>query len=139
MRALREACAANAFRMIEHSTRWLGGFAAAYLVLLPTNAAVAPRSIAFGGLLLMLVLLAVATGRARGRAAPPSGPGSTLPAPPRVVAAAFAAWALWSAASWFWSARPAYSADQIEREMFDTALVARRSSSPPGTPSPSGC
>jgi O-antigen ligase len=110
--------------MIEHSTRWLGGFAAAYLVLLQTNAAVAPRSIAFGGVLLMLVLLAVATGRARMTGGPLGGRGSTLPAPPRAVAAAFAAWALWSAASWFWSLRPAYSADQIERELFDTALVA---------------
>ena len=122
MRALRWSCAANAFRMIDHSTRWLGGFAAAYLVLLPTNAAVAPRSIAFGGLLLMLLVLAVAAARARGNS--PAGPGLTLPGPPPVITATFAAWALWSAASWFWSARPDYTADQIGREILDTALVA---------------
>jgi len=110
--------------MIDHSTRWLVGFAAAYLALLPTNAAVAPRSIAFGGLLLMLVLLAVAVGRARTTAGTAAGPGPTLPAPPRAITVAFAGWALWSAASWFWSVRPAYTADQLEREVFDTALVA---------------
>ena len=59
--------------MIDHSTRWLGGFAAAYLVLLPTNAAVAPRSIAFGGVLLMLLVLAAAAVRARARGGVPAG------------------------------------------------------------------
>jgi O-antigen ligase len=119
-----KACAANAFRMIDHSTRWLGGFAAAYLVLLPTNAAVAPRSVAFGGMLLMLLVLGIAAVRAHRRGNTPSGPDITLPGPPPVISATFAAWALWSAASWFWSARPDYSAEEIRRDILDAALVA---------------
>lgn len=110
--------------MIDHSTRWLGGFAGAYLVLLPTNAAVAPRSIAFGGVLLMLLVLAAAAVRARARGRLPAGTELTLPGPPPAITAALAAWALWSAASWFWSARPDYTAEQIGREVVDTVLVA---------------
>jgi O-antigen ligase len=110
--------------MIDHSTRWLGGFAGAYLVLLPTNAAVAPRSIAFGGVLLMLLVLAAAAVRARVRGGVPADTELTLPGPPPAITAAFAAWALWSAASWFWSARPDYTAEQIGREVVDTALIA---------------
>ena len=47
--------------MIDHCNRWLLGFAAAYLALLPTNTATFVRSVAFGGaVVLALVVLGLA-------------------------------------------------------------------------------
>ena len=99
--------------MIAHCNRWLLAFAAAYLALLPTNVATFAHSFAYGGsILFTLCVLA----RAR-------QPGAAVPAPPRAIVLALAAWCAWSVASLAWSIHPAYSVEQLEREVFDSTIV----------------
>ena len=100
--------------MIDHCNRWLLGFAAAYLALLPTNAATIVHSVAFGG---AVVLALVVLGLAR-RYDP-----AAVPSPGWPVLAALGAWCLWSLLSLAWSIDPAYSQTQLEREIGDSLSV----------------
>jgi len=100
--------------MIDHCNRWLLGFAAAYLALLPTNTATLVRSVAFGG---SVVLALVVLGLAR-RHDP-----ADVPSPGWPVLAALGAWCLWSMLSLAWSVDPAYSQTQLEREIGDSVSV----------------
>ena len=99
--------------MIAHCNRWLLAFAAAYLALLPTNVATFAQSFAYGG---SIVFALCVLGLARGTR-------DAVPPPPRSVALALAAWALWSMASLAWSIDPGYSEDQLEREVADSLVV----------------
>jgi O-antigen ligase len=100
--------------MIDHCNRWLLGFAAAYLALLPTNAATVARSVAFGG---AIVLALVVLGFAR-RDDP-----AEVPSPGWPILAALGAWCGWSLLSLAWSVDPAYSQTQLEREIGDSLSV----------------
>jgi O-antigen ligase len=100
--------------MIEHCNRTLLGFAAAYLALLPTNAATFARSLAFGGAGLCAVIVFVLALRGRAPRVPLAGPAIVLP---------LLFWALWSTASLAWSVAPQYTRGQLAREVMDTLLV----------------
>jgi O-antigen ligase len=100
--------------MIDHCNRWLLGFAAAYLALLPTNAATFAHSFAYAG---AVVFALVALGLAR-RLQP-----STLPAPGWTILAPLFAWAAWCLLSTAWSIDPAYSRTQLSREIGDSLVV----------------
>ena len=100
--------------MTHHINRWLLAFAAAYLFLLPTNAATFLRSVAFGGAALCALAAFAATWRNPVTRIPLAGPGILVP---------LAAWALWSCASLAWSIDPEYSRGQLAREVMDS-LVA---------------
>jgi O-antigen ligase len=98
--------------------RWLAGFSAVYLFLLPTNHGTYLRSIAYGG---ALFFAACALGWSlRERATRPQ---ARIPFPPWPIALTFTAWCGWSALSYFWSVRPAYSAGQLNREIGENMLV----------------
>lgn len=99
--------------MLDHSNRWLLGFAAAYLFLLPTNAATFARSVAYGGAALCAVIVCVAARRSGERIAF-AGPAILVP---------LFAWAAWSCASLWWSVDRQYTLGQLEREVFDSLLV----------------
>jgi len=100
--------------MIDHRNRWLLGFAAAYLALLPTNTATFPRSVAFVGAIVFALCVLYQGLRVRAVA---------VPAPGWLVGLPLAAWSLWSLASLAWSVHPAYSRTQLEREIGDTLVV----------------
>ena len=100
--------------MIDHCNRWLLGFAAAYLALLPTNTATFPRSVAFAGAIVFALCALFLGQRTRVARVPPPG---------WLVALPLAAWCLWSLASLGWSVHPAYSQTQLEREIGDSVLV----------------
>ncbi|MEO8753109.1 MAG: O-antigen ligase family protein [Casimicrobiaceae bacterium] len=100
--------------MIEHCNRWLLGFAAAYLALLPTNTATFVRSVAFGGAILFMLLVVALARRS---------PADRIPFPGWPLVAALAAWAGWSLLSLAWTVKPAYSESQLEREIGDSLIV----------------
>jgi O-antigen ligase len=100
--------------MAHHINRWLLAFAAAYLFLLPTNAATFPRSVAFGGAGVCAVLAFVAARR---------DPVARIPLAGAAVLVPLFAWALWSCASLAWSVDPAYSRGQLAREVMDSLLA----------------
>jgi O-antigen ligase len=97
--------------MIEHCNRWLLGFAAAYLALLPTNAATFAHSVAFAGAIALTLCMIGFGQRERSARIPPPGWSIGLP---------LLAWALWSLASQAWSIDPGYSETQLEREVGDS-------------------
>jgi len=100
--------------MIDHCNRWLLGFAAAYLALLPTNTATFPRSVAFVGAV-AFGLCALYNGlRVRVGGVPPPG---------WIVGLPLVAWSSWSLASLAWSIHPEYSRTQLEREIGDSLVV----------------
>ena len=100
--------------MIAHCNRWLLGFAAAYLALLPTNTATFPRSVAFVGTIVFALCALALAQRNRLAGVPPPG---------WIVGAPLIAWTGWSLASLAWSVHPAYSQTQLEREIGDSLVV----------------
>lgn len=105
---------AEAGPMTDHINRWLLGFAAAYLFLLPTNAATFAVSVAFAGA--AVFALAAVTLAWRGDA-------SRMPLAGASILVPLALWALWSAASLAWSIDRAYSWAQFSREILDGLLA----------------
>ena len=98
------ADAAHAGRAATTTARLQDALAVAcavYLVLLQTNLALALRSVAFG-VIAALALVLVTRADVRGNAA--------LSPPARWLAFAFLAWAAWSAASLGWSRAPGATA-----------------------------
>ncbi|MGE5171743.1 MAG: hypothetical protein ACM3JC_15375, partial [Rudaea sp.] len=100
--------------MTDHINRWLLFFAAAYLFLLPTNAATFGLSVAFAGAGLCAVAAFVLAWRHPVTRIPLAGPAILVP---------LALWAAWSVASLAWSVHPAYSRGQLEREVMDSLLA----------------
>ena len=100
--------------MIDHCNRWLLGFAAAYLALLPTNTATFPRSFAFGGAIVLTLCALFLAQRSLAARVPPPG---------WLVVVPLLAWSAWSLASLAWSVNPAYSQTQLEREIGDSLVV----------------
>jgi O-antigen ligase len=100
--------------MIDHCNRWLLGFAAAYLAILPTNAATFAHSFAYAG---AVVFALIALGLTRRRQP------ETLPSPGWAVLVPLFAWAAWSLASVAWSIDPEYSRSQLPREIGDSVVV----------------
>jgi O-antigen ligase len=100
--------------MIEHCNRWLLGFAAAYLALLPTNAATFLHSFAYAGAVVFALCAFGMALRSQTAAVPPPGWSIVLP---------LLAWAGWSLLSLAWSIDPAYSQSQLEREIGDSLVV----------------
>lgn len=100
--------------MADHINRWLLVFAAAYLFLLPTNAATFVVSVAFGGAGLCAVAAFIVAWRHADTRIPIAGPSILVP---------LGIWALWSCASLAWSADPAYSRGQLAREVMDSLLA----------------
>ena len=88
--------------------------AGAYLVLQPTPAVTYGRSLAFGVTSYFALVIAIAA--LAGRAA-------RIPLPGRAILAPLALWCLWGAASWFWSAHPAYTAGELRREILFGAMT----------------
>jgi len=105
-------------RMTLLNLRWLAGFTTAYLFLLPTNHGTYIRSIAFGGSLLFAAFAVGWSLRERGQR-----PEARIPLPPWSVTLTIAAWFAWSAASYFWSVKPHYSAGQLAREIAENLLL----------------
>jgi len=104
--------------MTAVNLRWLAGFTAFYLFLLPTNHGTYLRSIAFGGTLLFA---ACALGWSlRERRVRPE---ARIPLPPWSLTLTVGAWFAWSAASYFWSVKPNYTAGQLSREVAENVLV----------------
>jgi O-antigen ligase len=98
--------------------RWLAVFTAVYLFLLPTNHGTYLRSFAFGG---SLFFAACALGWSRyecGRQ-----PQARIPPPPWSITFTAGAWFGWSAASYFWSVKPHYTAGQLGREVAENLLI----------------
>jgi O-antigen ligase len=104
--------------MTALNLRWLAGFTAVYLFLLPTNHGTYLRSIAFGGSLLFVMFTLGWSLRERGRR-----PDARIPLPPWSITLTVAAWFAWSAASYFWSVKPRYTAGQLAREVTENILL----------------
>jgi O-antigen ligase len=104
--------------MTALNLRWLAGFTAVYLFLLPTNHGTYLRSIAFGGSLLFVMFTLGWSLRERGRR-----PEARIPLPPWSITLTVAAWFAWSAASYFWSVKPRYTAGQLAREVTENILL----------------
>ena len=104
--------------MTALNLRWLAGFTAVYLFLLPTNHGTYLRSIAFGGSILFVVFTVGWSLRERGRL-----PEARIPLPPWSITLTAAAWFAWSAASYFWSVKPQYTAGQLAREVAENVLL----------------
>ena len=104
--------------MTALNLRWLAGFTAVYLFLLPTNHGTYLRSIAFGGSLLFVMFTVGWSLRERGRR-----PEARIPLPPWSITLTVAAWFAWSAASYFWSVKPRYTAGQLAREVTENVLL----------------
>jgi len=98
--------------------RWLAVFTAVYLFLLPTNHGTYLRSIAFGGTLLFAVCALGWSLRERRLR-----PDARIPLPPWSLSLTVGAWFAWSAASYFWSVKPHYTAGQLSREVAENVLV----------------
>ena len=98
--------------------RWLAGFTAFYLFLLPTNHGTYLRSIAFGGSLLFAAFALGWSLRERRQR-----PDVRIPLPPWSITIAAVAWFAWSALSYFWSVKPHYTAGQLAREVGENALL----------------
>jgi O-antigen ligase len=98
--------------------RWLAVFTAVYLLLLPTNHGTYLRSLAFGGSLLFAACaLGWSLYERRSR------PEARIPLPPWSLTLTASAWFAWSAASYFWSVKPHYTAGQLTREVAENALL----------------
>ena len=109
-----ESRAVSGRPMTHHINRWLLIFAAAYLFLLPTNAATFAVSVTFAGGALCAAA-AYALARREGSARIPlAGPWILVP---------LAFWALWSCASLAWSVDPRYTRGQLAREVMDSAIT----------------
>ena len=104
--------------MTAINLRWLAGFTAFYLFLLPTNHGTTLRSIAFGGSVLFAALVLGWSLRERH-----VRPEAQIPLPPWSLTLTAGAWYAWSAASYFWSVRPHYTAGQLSREVAENVLV----------------
>ena len=100
--------------MTDHINRWLLGFAAAYLFLLPTNAVRLAHSIAFAGAGLLAVIVYALASRNHVTRIPLAGPWILVP---------LFAWVAWSCLSLAWSVDPAYSQRQLAREVMDSLLA----------------
>src|SRR4051812_21284000 len=100
--------------MIAQCYRWLLAAAAAYLALLPTNAATFGRSVLFGVSSVLALSLIVAGWTGRGERIPPPG---------KAIVATLVAWSLWDFASIVWSVHPSYSAGELRREIAWNILV----------------
>jgi O-antigen ligase len=100
--------------MTDHINRWLLAFAAAYLFLLPTNAATFAVSVAFAGATVCAVLVFILAWRDPATRIPLAGAGILVP---------LALWSAWSFASLAWSADPPYSRGQLSREVMDSLLA----------------
>jgi hypothetical protein len=98
--------------------RWLAGFTAVYLFLLPTNHGTYLRSIAFGGTLLFAACALGWSLRERRLR-----PDARIPLPPWSLTLTVGAWFAWSAASYFWSVKPHYTAGQLSREVAENVLA----------------
>jgi O-antigen ligase len=98
--------------------RWLAAFTAVYLLLLPTNHGTYLRSIAFGGTLLFAACALGWSLRERRLR-----PDARIPLPPWSLTLTVGAWFAWSAASYFWSVKPHYTAGQLSREVAENVLV----------------
>jgi len=98
--------------------RWLAGFSAVYLFLLPTNHGTYLRSVAFGGSLLFAACAIGWSLREHG-----ARPEARIPLPPWSIVLTLVAWCGWSALSYFWSVKPEYTAGQLNREIGENALV----------------
>lgn len=98
--------------------RWLAVFTAVYLFLLPTNHGTYLRSIAFGGTLFFTACALGWSALERGRR-----PDVRIPLPPWSLTLTVGAWFAWSAASYFWSVKPRYTAGQLSREIAENVLV----------------
>jgi O-antigen ligase len=104
--------------MTRINLRWLAGFTAAYLFLLPTNHGTVLRSIAFGGSIFFAACTLGWSLRERRLR-----PEARIPLPPMSVALTVIAWFAWSALSYFWSVKPHYTAGQLSREVGENLLV----------------
>jgi O-antigen ligase len=100
--------------MTDHINRWLLGFAAAYLFLLPTNAVRLAHSIAFAGAGLLAVIVYALASRNHVTRIPLAGPWILVP---------LFAWVAWSCLSLAWSVDPLYSQRQLAREVMDSLLA----------------
>lgn len=100
--------------MTDHINRWLLGFAAAYLFLLPTNATTFAVSVAFGGACVFAIATLARTWSDDALRIPFAGASILVP---------LALWSLWSAASLAWSIDRAYSWAQFSREILDGLLA----------------
>jgi O-antigen ligase len=98
--------------------RWLAGFTAFSLGLLPTNHGTYLRSIAFGGSLLFAAFAMGWSLRERRLHAE-----ARIPLPPWSLTLTVGAWFAWSAASYFWSVKPRYTAGQLAREVTENVLL----------------
>ena len=98
--------------------RWLAAFTAVYLFLLPTNHGTYLRSIAFGGSLFFAACALGWSWYERGRR-----PAAEIPQPPWSITITAGAWFAWSAASYFWSVKPHYTAGQLGREVAENMLI----------------
>ena len=98
--------------------RWLAVITALYLILLPTNHGTYLRSIAFGGSILFTVFALGWSLREHD-----ARPEARIPMPPWPIILTVAAWFAWSAASYFWSVKPRYTAGQLSREVAENALL----------------
>jgi O-antigen ligase len=104
--------------MTRLNLRWLAGFTAVYLFLLPTNHGTYLRSVAFGGSVLFSAFALGWSLRERDRR-----PEARIPLPPWSITVTIAAWFAWSALSYFWSVKPQYTAGQLGREVLENLLV----------------
>jgi len=104
--------------MTALNLRWLAGFTAVYLFLLPTNHGTYLRSIAFGGTLFFAACALGWSLRERRLRAD-----ARIPLPPWSLTLTIGAWFAWSAASYFWSVKPHYTAGQLSREVAENILV----------------
>jgi O-antigen ligase len=100
--------------MIAQCYRWLLAAAAAYLALLPTNAATFGRSVFFGvsSILALSLIAAGLTGR-----------GERVPSPGVAILATLGAWCAWDFASIAWSVHAGYTGGELRREIAWGLLV----------------
>jgi O-antigen ligase len=104
--------------MTQLNLRWLAGFTAFYLFLLPTNHGTYLRSIAFGGSILFAAFAVGWSLRERRLR-----PEARIPLPPWSITLTVAAWFAWSATSYFWSVKPHYTEGQLAREVVENVLL----------------
>jgi O-antigen ligase len=96
--------------------RWyrvLAGAAAAYLALVPSNALSFWRSLFYG----VAIVAAIVVGRRAIRC------GELGPAPGRLLAAAFAGWALWCCASLLWSVDPSHTLSALRGDLVASTMT----------------
>lgn len=109
--------------MIEYCNRWLAGFAAAYLALLPTNHGTFLKSVAFGGTLYCALALLVLLAYQRQRRPLETLRAAAIPFPGWPLLVTGGAWIVWSLGSYGWSVKPLYTAGELRREVVESGLV----------------